>query len=159
MTKKTIRKSKFKALVTWSSCVMSISTVVVDSSKKKKRGVVNGHGYIYSFDYAEFVRKGYAKIYSKLSDGSRIFVVKVTDNMFESLKRAFGEDDAIKIMASIFRYVEWEEAFTYPNKSLNDDLKTWVNLIVQNTAADLDKKKHPHQSILTNRSTFIMGLP
>ena len=155
MTKKPFRKSKFKALVIWSTCVLSISTVIVDSAKKQKRGIVNGHGYIYSFDYDEFARKGYAKTSSKTAD---IFVAKVTDNMFETLKNAFDEQKAVKMMACIFRFVEWEEAFTSSDKKLVNKMKTALDLILQTTSNDLDKKKHPNQSSLVHRSTYLLGV-
>lgn len=158
MTKKPFRKSKFKALVIWSTCVLSISTIVVDSAKKKKRGIVNGHGYIYSFDYDEFARKGYAKTSSKTADSSVNFVVKVTDNMFETLTNAFGKQKAIKMMACIFRAVEWEKAFTSSDKKLSSKMKTALDLIVQTTSNELNKKKHPNQSPLVHRSTYLLGV-
>lgn len=155
MTKKPFRKSKFNALVIWSTCVLSISTVIVDSAKKTKRGIVNGHGYIYSFDYDEFARKGYAKTDSKTAD---IFVAKVTDNMFETLKNAFDEQKAVKMMACIFRFVEWEKTFTSSDKKLVNKMKTALDLILQTTSNDLDKKKHPNQSSLVHRSTYLLGV-
>ena len=158
MTKKPFRKSKFKALVIWSTCVLSISTVVVDSAKKTKRGIVNGHGYIYSFDYDEFARKGYAKTDSKTADSSTSFVVKVTDNMYETLINVFGESKAIEMMAYIFRFVEWEHVFTSSDKKLVSKMKTALDLILQTTSNDLDKKKHPNQSSLVHRSTYLLGV-
>ena len=158
MANKTFRKSKFKALVIWSTCVLSISTVIVDSSKKKKRGIVNGHGYIYSFDYAEFVREGYAKTSSKTADSSTSFVVKVTDNMYATLKKAFGEEKAVELMACIFRNVKWADAFTYSDKKLTDKMKAAIDLILQTTSNDLDKKKYPRQSLLVSRDTYLLGV-